>query len=151
MNTPLERRIEVRCSVAHAFATFTERVDLWWPPSHRRFSDSHLVLEGRVGGRFYERAPSGSEAELGEVLIWEPPQRLRYSWWPGADDRPTEVDVLFRAAGEVTVVEVIHREASSGLGPRWPERVKRFEAGWGAVLPALKRAIEDAIEDGSKA
>jgi uncharacterized protein YndB with AHSA1/START domain len=95
-----------------------------------------------VGGRFYEREPAGREADLGEVLLWEPPSRVRYSWWPGADDRPTEVEVVFRAAGDITVVEVTHSEADSGLGERWPERVKKFETGWGAVLSALRASIE---------
>lgn len=139
---PLERTIEVRCSVEHAFTVFTRRIDLWWPPSHKKFADSRLLFEERAGGRFFERAASGSEADLGEVLVWEPPQRVRYSWWPGADDKPTEVEVLFRAEGDVTVVEVTHSEANAGLGDRWPERVKKFEKGWGAVLAAFQAQIE---------
>lgn len=142
MRPPLERRIEVRCSVEHAFEVFTRRIDMWWPPSHKRFADSRLVLEAREGGRFYERAASGSESELGEVLSWEPPLRVRYSWWPGADDKPTEVEVMFRAEGDVTVVEVTHREGDAGLGDRWPERVKKFEKGWSAVLTAFRARIE---------
>lgn len=149
MSEPLERSIEVRCPVEHAFAVFSEHIDTWWPPSHRRFADSRLVLEGHVGGRFYERAASGAEIELGEVLDWEPPERLRYSWWPGADERPTEVEIRFRARGAITVVEVTHREADSGLGAKWPERVKKFEGGWGAVLPAFAQAI-DLIEDAER-
>jgi hypothetical protein len=141
MSSPLVRQIEVRCSTDHAFEVFTQRVHLWWPPGHRKHADSRMVIEGRVGGRFFERTPSGNESELGTVLLWEPPQRVRYSWWPGANAKPTEVDVVFRAAGDVTRVEVTHSEGASGLGELWPERVKLFERGWGAVLPAFAAAI----------
>jgi hypothetical protein len=49
----LERILRVRCPLDHAFAAFTQEVDLWWPRRHRRYEDSRLVLEAEVGGRFF--------------------------------------------------------------------------------------------------
>jgi uncharacterized protein YndB with AHSA1/START domain len=127
----------VRCPAAHAFDVFTSRLDLWWPPKHRRFSASRLCLEARVGGRFFERSESGEEATLGEVLRCEPPHRLTYTWYPGAVRGPTEVDVRFTDAGDATVVEVTHSEGPSQLGDAWPQRVELFGRAWAHVLPAF--------------
>ncbi|MCA9656188.1 MAG: SRPBCC domain-containing protein [Myxococcales bacterium] len=134
---PLERRVELRCSAAHAFAVFTGCIDAWWPPSHRRFDRSELRLEPRVGGRFYERSESGEEARLGEVLRWDPPRRVTYTWYPGAITEPTEVDVRFAPHGDHCLVEVTHAEGRSGLGDAWPQRVALFGRAWDHVLPTF--------------
>lgn len=95
-----------------------------------------------VGGRFYERTDAGEEVELGRVLVSEPPKRIKYTWRPGSTIAPTEVEVSFLADGEATLVQVDHREAESELRELWPERVKKFDQAWDAVLPALARFIE---------
>jgi uncharacterized protein YndB with AHSA1/START domain len=147
MGEPLRRTIEVRCSLERAFAVFTGELDVWWPAGHRRNPGSRLFIEPRAGGRFVERTAAGDEIVLGEVVAWEPPRRLVYTWYPGADDRPTTVEVRFTAAAGVTRVEVIHAEGDSGLGDRWPERVGRFERAWSVVLPAFA-ALADADREG---
>ncbi len=38
------------------------------------------MLETALGGRIYERTPTGVEHEWGEVTVWEPPTRLGYRW-----------------------------------------------------------------------
>jgi uncharacterized protein YndB with AHSA1/START domain len=122
--------------VAHAFEVFTSRIDLWWPPGHRKFQDSRLVLEPVTGGRFVERAADGSEVTLGQVTRCEPPHHISYTWHPGAISRPTHVEVRFAADGPDTVVTVVHAEAGA-LGDTWPEKVTLFERGWQAVLAAF--------------
>jgi uncharacterized protein YndB with AHSA1/START domain len=135
--------VRVRCSIGHAFAVFTQGVDTWWPKGHRRFADSRLVLEARVGGRFFERSTGGEEAALGEVLACEPPHSISYSWRPGAIDQPTRVDIRFTQEGAETVVHVVHSEGESGLGEAWPERVVLFERGWQIVLLGFTAKLED--------
>lgn len=144
MSGPLERSIRVQCPVEHAFTVFTDRLDLWWPPGHRRFEQSRLSLEARVGGRFLERSEAGEEFVFGKVLECDPPHRIVYTWFPGADDRPTEVAVSFTGDGGHTRIDVRHSVAESGLGQRWPERRALFERGWDLVLPALVAFIESA-------
>jgi uncharacterized protein YndB with AHSA1/START domain len=102
-----------------------------------------LVLEAEVGGRFFERASSGEEAELGTVLVCEPPHRISYTWRPGAITEPTRVDIHFQRQGGETVVEVLHSEADSKLGDAWPERVALFTRGWTHVLAAFQEAATD--------
>ena len=148
MNDPLERSVRIRCAVEHAFAVFTAKVDLWWPPGHRRFQSSRLSLEPRVGGRFLERSDSGEEYVFGEVQVCEPPHRIVYSWHPGAIDRPTEVEVRFTGDGDHTRIDVTHSEGDSGLGERWPDRCALFERGWGVALPALAAFAEQSDDVG---
>jgi len=143
---PLVRSVRVRCSVGHAFWVFTERVDLWWPPGHRRFADSTLRLETRVGGRFVECAASGEEARLGDVLACEPPHSISYTWYPGAQSKPTRVEVQFRDDGDETTVEVRHFEGDSELGELWSERVVLFARGWTHVLAALQAHVRSELE-----
>lgn len=132
---PLEKRLHVRCAVEHAFAVFTDRIDLWWPPSHRRFASSTLTLEARPGGRFFERTPSGDEALLGEVLTCEPPARVVYTWLPGSLSAPTHVEVRFSPDGAGTLVEVTHSVGDAA--DVFAERVGLFERAWSSVLPVF--------------
>jgi uncharacterized protein YndB with AHSA1/START domain len=133
----ITRSITVSCSVEHAFEIFTARIDAWWPPGHRRFDQSRLILEPHVGGAFVERTDDGREHRLGDVLEYAPPHRLRYTWYPGAGTGPTEVDISFTSVADATRVDVVHREAESGLGEEWPQRAELFTRGWGVVLPAF--------------
>ena len=133
MNAPVVAKIEVRCSLAHAFEVFTSKVDMWWPARHRKFDTSVLRFERRLGGRFFERSPTGEENDFGQIVAWEPPNRFAYTWYPGAIDKPTEVGVTFRHISDVTAVTVNHTEAKSELGEAWAN-----------VLPAFKEFIEHA-------
>ncbi|MGF1467353.1 MAG: SRPBCC domain-containing protein [Sandaracinaceae bacterium] len=147
MSEPLRKTLRVRCGQERAFRVFTAQLDRWWPPDHRRLPGSRLELEGRVGGRFVERA-GDREVEHGRVLRWEPPTRLTYSWFPGGGTGPTEVDVRFVGEGDHTRVEVVHAEARSGLSDAWPERVAVFARNWAAVLDGYVQAVEAADEGG---
>jgi uncharacterized protein YndB with AHSA1/START domain len=133
----------VRCRVEHAFTAFTQKVELWWPRGHRRFERSELQLQAEVGGRFFERADSGEEHEVGQVVICEPPHRIVYTWWPGAISKPTLVEVSFAQHGNETWVEVRHSEGDSELGDAWPTRVALFERGWQHVLTAFAEFASD--------
>jgi uncharacterized protein YndB with AHSA1/START domain len=137
----------VRCSVEHAFAVFTARIDAWWPSGHRHLPDARLTLEGRVGGRFFERGADGREHELGEVTRWEPPHRVAYTWHPGALTRPTAVEVRFSAQGATTRVEVTHAEGDANLGEAWPTRAQKFDAAWRHVLPAFAAAAHHNVKE----
>ena len=139
----LEREVVVRCSVERAFDAFVHRIDAWWPESHRKEPGSTLGFEPRAGGRLLERFSSGVR-ELGVIEAWEPPTRLVYTWWPGALEQPTRVEVCFEMRGDATRVAIIHSEGESGLGERWPERAALFEKGWNAVLPAFVEHLKGA-------
>ncbi len=139
---PLEKRVVVRCSMAHAFETFTDHIDQWWPQSHRRFDDSVMTLEPKIDGRFNERAADGSEADLGVVRVWLPPVQLVYSWNPGSVTGPTEVEVLFSDLGDATQVDVIHRVGQAA--DVFADRVSLFNRAWTSVLHSFAAAVSSS-------
>jgi uncharacterized protein YndB with AHSA1/START domain len=79
---PLRMSFEVGCPAAHAFDVWTSKISRWWPADHTVSAEAGLevVLEGRPGGRIFERTTAGAEFDWGEVTVWEPPTRLVYLW-----------------------------------------------------------------------
>jgi len=138
VSDPIRRSILVRATPERAFAVFTEQIDAWWPPSHRKGGASTtFVLEPREGGRFFQRTAEGDELALGEVVRFEPPEHLVYTWHPGSDVGPTTVEIRFTAEPEGTRVDVVHSEGDSGLAERWTDRAAIFERSWPVVLDAF--------------
>ena len=79
---PVRRSLIVKADPQRSFAAFTANMASWWPPTHTIGGSQkpEVVLEGRVGGRWYERSPEGAECEWGKVLVWDPPGRLVLAW-----------------------------------------------------------------------
>jgi uncharacterized protein YndB with AHSA1/START domain len=142
---PLRLAFHVDCSPEHAFMTWTERIAAWWPSDHTASGEPNLqvVLEGRIGGRIFERTDTGIEHEWGEVLAWEPPHRLMYSWHLRRDRADaTEVEIRFLADGQATRVEIEHRnwERLGAEGAEWRDRNL---GGWSTLLPHFITAAAD--------
>ena len=99
------------------------------------------MLEGRAGGRIFERTASGVEHDWGEVTVWEPPSRLGYSWHLNRDrSDATDVEIRFIARGDAaTQVEIEHRgwERLGADAELWR---KRNDGGWSTLLPHYVRA-----------
>jgi uncharacterized protein YndB with AHSA1/START domain len=147
MSEPVVRSVNVDCTLHDAFVTFTARIDLWWPAAHRRFPESVMVLEPWTGGGFFEKTHDGQEVRLGEVLRFEPPHRLAYTWYPGAIQKPTLVEVSFVQENESVRVTVTHAEDKSALGVEWPKRAERFATSWDAVLPAFAQLLASEAKE----
>jgi uncharacterized protein YndB with AHSA1/START domain len=139
---PVRKSITVESSVDRAFATFTKGMAGWWPlDTHSVGADregvelEELVLEGRSGGRLYERLSDGDECDWGRVLVWDPPHRFVMTWHPGYEDpeQHTEVELRFREQGEATLVELEHR-GWERLGERAMEARNGYNMGWDFVL-----------------
>ncbi len=112
MIEPLRIELDVNCAAEHAFETWTARISHWWPADHTASGevDASVVLEGRPGGRIFERTTAGIELEWGEITIWEPPRRFGYLWHLRRDRADaTEVEIRFvPVAGTRTRVEIEH-------------------------------------------
>lgn len=147
MIEPLEMDFTVRCSVAHAFTTFTSRTSMWWPKSHSFSGDPDLevIFEPRVGGRIYERIPGGDERDWGEITAWDEPRRLSYLWHLGTErPRATHVTIEFEPDGpEATTVRIVHTgwEALGDEAAAWRDR---NEGGWAGILGPFRTACETA-------
>lgn len=128
--------VHVRRAPVDAFRIFTAEMTRWWPLQEGFSTDRarahQIFLEGKLGGRFFERYSDGDEREIGRVTTWEPPHRVTFSWRSPDWEGPTEVDVRFTADGDGTRVELAHRGWEAG--PKATEAGKRFAGGWETVL-----------------
>jgi uncharacterized protein YndB with AHSA1/START domain len=116
---PVRKTIRVQAAPARAFEVFTAGMSRWWMPTHSisptKTPIAEVVIEPRVGGRWYERGTDGSERDWGRVLLWEPPTRLVLAWqidaqWKFDPTLLTEVEVRFDAqASGTTEVKLEHR------------------------------------------
>lgn len=148
---PVVRSVTVKRSVEEAFRIFTDEIGSWWPLEaySRAYSQragegvtaETVILEGRSGGRIYEVMSDGTEAGWGEVLVWEPPQRLVLSWNPSLKSVPTEVEVTFTAHGDGTRVEVEHR-GWERLGEDERQIREEYVQGWPIVLGRFAPAAD---------
>jgi uncharacterized protein YndB with AHSA1/START domain len=141
---PLSMAFDVHCSAEHAFDTWTARIGRWWPADHTVSGESaaRVVLEGRPGGRLYERTSAGAEHEWGEIIAWEPPRRLVYLWYLRRDRADaTEVEINFIAQDEATTrVEIEHRgwQRLGAQGADWRDANR---GGWSTLLPHYIAAL----------
>ncbi|HEV7722159.1 MAG TPA: SRPBCC family protein [Iamia sp.] len=122
---PVRKQITVAAPQATAFEVFTAGMGGWWNKEHS-IGDEPLdtvVIEPRVGGRWFERGKTGTECEWGAVAAWEPPSRVVLTWQLDADwqydpDLRTEVEVRFTDEGpETTRIDLEHRGLEA-LGDR---------------------------------
>jgi len=92
-------------------------------------------MEGRVGGRLFERDRAGKEHVWGIVTAWEPPRRLVFTWHPGrSPDSAQDVELRFSdAGGGMTLVELTHT-GWERLGEKAAEARGRYDKGWEFVL-----------------
>ena len=144
MIEPIRLAFDVAAPPRHAFEVWTARISQWWPADHTVSTEPDLavVLEGRAGGRIFERTRDGVEHEWGEVTIWEPPTRLAYLWHLRRDRADaTEVEIRFVDRGDATTrVEIEHRgwERLGADGESWRDRNL---GGWSTLLPHYEAAV----------
>jgi uncharacterized protein YndB with AHSA1/START domain len=148
----VRKSVTVRRSVEEAFRVFSEGVATWWPlqtHSVGERSAKTCVLEGRVGGRFFERQEDGTEAVWGTVTVWEPPQRLAFTWHPGRDESTAqEIEIRFTPVDGGTRVELEHRGWEK-LGERAEEARNEYESGWDFVLGCYVDVINSPSGSGA--
>ena len=154
MTDPLTFSFAVACPPARAFALWTTRIGTWWPSDHTVTGreDLTVVLESGVGGRIFERTPDGEEHEWGEVVVWEPPDRLGYLWHLRRDRADaTEVSVRFVPAGDDgTLVEIEHT-GWEHLGVGGEEWRSRNALGWQSLVPHYQQAASGIAPSSSGA
>lgn len=143
----VERSVVVHGRSATAFEVFTAQLNTWWPTSHSRsgVSDMTCLLEPGSGGRIDERTARGVEYQWGEIVRWEPPQRVAFHWHLGSGSQhPSHVGIQFTEFDDGrTRVDVVHRGPEL-LGELW-ERTSAWYAGsWEVVLTAYLTASPTA-------
>lgn len=144
MIEPLRLAFDVDASQDHAFDTYARGIRRWWPADHTvtGLDDIEIVLEGQVGGRIFERSLDGREWDWGRVLVWDPPERLVYSWHlRTGPEHATEVEILFRPKSEdSTRIEIEHR-GWEAWGEQAQEQRDRNGGGWATLLPHYQEVV----------
>jgi uncharacterized protein YndB with AHSA1/START domain len=140
---PVVRSVTVPLPPGDAFALFTTGMGRWWPlATHSISADTHegivtatdVTMGTGVGGRIVESMSDGTQAEWGEVLEWDPPRRVAFTWNPTLEDRPfTHVVVTFSPADEGTRVELVHT-GWERLGDHGLRLRRGYDEGWPIVL-----------------
>ena len=140
---PVRKSITVKADTARAFEVFTGRIGSWWPRTHCIASSppKDVVLEPKVGGRWFEIGEDGSQCDWGKVLAWEPPTRVLLAWQISADwkydpDMVTEVEVTFTpVAGGATRVDLEHRNLER-FGDKIEDVRSKIDSpnGWSTIL-----------------
>ena len=132
------KSITVKAPVDRAFRVFTEEIGKWWPLAEGfayagdRWQD--MFLEGREGGRVFERSRDGEDFHIGTVKVFDPPWRLVFTWGEATEewDAPTEVEVRFVEEGDATRVDLEHR-GFERIGEAAEETRGMYERGWTGV------------------
>jgi uncharacterized protein YndB with AHSA1/START domain len=114
----VRKSIRVRVPIERAFSVFVEQMETWWPAEHHIGTNpfQSIIVEPRVGGRWYERDSHGNDCEWGRVRAWDPPKLVTLSWHLGPDwkfdpDLAKASDVAIRFSSEgpsATLVELEH-------------------------------------------
>ena len=133
--TTVRHQVLVNAPIREAFKVFTERFGDFKPREHNMLQAAiaETVFEPRVGGHIYDRAADGSECRWARILVFEPPNRVVFSWdispqWSIVTDpdMASEVEVRFHAeTPQRTRVELEHRH------------LERHGLDWGAVARAV--------------
>jgi uncharacterized protein YndB with AHSA1/START domain len=144
----VRQKIVVEAPIERAFRVFTEGFGSFKPPEHNLLAVpvAETVFEPRVGGRLYDRGVDGSECHWARILVYEPPNRVVFSWdispsWRIEADlaKTSEVEVrFFVETPRRTRVELEHRNLErhgdgwesvrDGVGAEqgWPLYLKRY-------------------------
>lgn len=134
---PIRRSISVSWSPDAAFRRFTAEFGVWWPTRTHSIGGSlvkRVVFEPHTGGRIYEEHADGRRFQWGQVLLWEPPRRVRFNWHPSRDaSTAQDVEVEFFEDATGTRVQL----TSTGW-ERWGDKAERahrgYSVGWAYVL-----------------
>jgi len=151
---PVRKSVHVAAAPPRAFAIFTAGISGWWLKTHTigttKSPLKDVVIEPRVGGRWFERGEDGTESEWGKVLAWEPPAehgggRLLLAWQINAEFKydpalETEVEIRFVPEGGGTLVTLEHRHIER-LGTRAAALAEAFSGGWGRLMASYAQHL----------
>jgi uncharacterized protein YndB with AHSA1/START domain len=150
----VRHHVVVEAPVERAFAVFVDRFGDFKPKEHNMLAApiSETVFESHVGGHIVDRGTDGSECRWARVLVYEPPNRVVFSWdisprWqlePNLD-LTSEVEVTFVAEGAGrTRVELEHRNLDRH-GPGWEAMSEgaNGDQGWPLYLTRYSALVDD--------
>jgi hypothetical protein len=137
---PIERSIAVSWNPQQAFERFTGEFGAWWPVRTLSIGGERtkkVVFERKVGGRIYEQLDDGRRFQWGKIVIWEPHQRVKFTWHPSrSESSAQEVEVEFVPDGTGTLVKLTSR-GWENWGEKAEKARKGYDSGWVYVLKTM--------------
>jgi hypothetical protein len=142
----VRREVVVDIEPAAAYDIFTADMTSWWPAQHHIGSApiQEIVIEPRVGGRWFTRHEDGTETDTGVVTAWEPPGLFAVTWQIGADwafhpDFATTVTVRFLPEGDEGTRVVLEHSGLEAFAADAVAMRETFEGegAWTATLAAF--------------
>jgi hypothetical protein len=134
---PIHRSVSVSWDQETAFQRFTAQFGSWWPSRTHSIGGEHvtrIVFEPRVGGRIYEEHRDGRRFQWGQVLVWEPPRQVKFTWHPARNPSTAqEVDVQFVPENGGTRV-TLTSTGWENWGPKAHRARKGYSVGWAYIL-----------------
>ena len=141
----IRKSVHVKRPIDRTFRLFTEGIGKWWPLkegfSFGRERAGEIFLEGREGGRFFERFTDGEEFDVGVVTAYAPPTRIVFTWKDPSWEAETEVEVRFSAEAGGTRVDLEHR-GWERAGAKAKTLRDGYNGGWEKVLGSFVAAAE---------
>jgi len=135
--SPLVKTIVVPWPPDAAFKRWTTDIASWWPVKTHSVGQQKvktLIFGSAVGERCYEVWYDGTENEWGRITAWDPPHRVRYTWYP---DRTAEsaqdIEVRFEHEGSGTRVTLTHT-GWERLGKEARKARRGYPIGWAYVM-----------------
>jgi len=152
--TYIRTEIVVSAPIERAFQVFTEQFDRIKPREHNLLDVdiAETVLEPRAGGHIYDRGVDGSECRWARVLVFDPPNRIVFSWdinprfqLETNPDKTSEVEVRFIAESpDRTRVQLEHRNLDRhGEGWEAGRDGVASEGGWPLYLQRFIALLKD--------
>lgn len=139
----IAEQIEISAPPERVFAALTEPTQLlaWWG-DRTSYPSTHWQLDPRVGGTWLSRwrAPDGQSFALGgEIIAFDPPRLLAYTWWderyPGLPLTTVRYELTPTAIG--THVAMTH-EGFDAVRADFDD----YNGGWSTVLRKLRAHSE---------
>jgi uncharacterized protein YndB with AHSA1/START domain len=147
---PIVRSVQVKAPPPRAFELFTAHIGKWWGKGIGKNPHVDVIIEPRVGGRWFERDAQGNETQWGKVLAWQPPSRLLLAWqinceWGFDPKLLTEVELTFAPGADGgTLVTLEHRNLER-FGADAARHAGRLNGGWPTKLAALAAYADTGV------
>ncbi len=134
---PIVRSVLVSWDQEAAFRRFTGEFASWWPWRTHSIGGERVgrvAFETRVGGRIFEEHLDGRRFQWGEVLEWDPPRRVKFTFHPSREPASAQdVEVRFLPEEGGTRLELTATKWEN-WGKGAGRARKGYHAGWGYVL-----------------
>ncbi|MDA5093520.1 SRPBCC domain-containing protein [Aliiroseovarius sp. KMU-50] len=122
------------------FEFFTLGIGDWWPvETHSVAANSGALplevhFETQPEGRIYEVLPDGGLAQWGQVLIWNAPTEVVFTWHPGRDpSQATRIALRLASVAAHTEIELAH-DGWEALGQEADIQHSQYDPGWDFVF-----------------